>query len=64
MAFKCCPLSKSIRLSDEKAEKVVNPPQKPVASNKRRFSEIKFLPAKEISIPIKKHPARLTARVP
>lgn len=51
--------------SRAKVEKVVKPPQKPVANKSVWFSEIKlFFSERPISVPIKKQPMIFTRKVP
>lgn len=52
-------------LSIPYVEKVVRAPRKPVIKNKRKEGEIKSFSAPKVkTIPIRKHPRRLTINVP
>lgn len=57
------PTLKRLKVSSEKAEKVVKLPNKPMKRNSRILSEI--LPANSAKVnPIKKEPTALTTKVP
>ena len=59
-----CPLRNKSNVSIEKAEKVVNPPSKPVAKKSFISCETCPLPTSPKTIPIKKQPTMFTVNVP
>ncbi len=63
-AYKSCPSRIKLKVSFEKAEKVVNPPQIPVAKNSRISGDIFVLSLSANTSPIVKQPKIFTPKVP
>ena len=63
-AYKSCPSRIKLKVSLEKAEKVVNPPQMPVAKNNRISGDIFVLSLSPKTSPITKQPIIFTPNVP
>ena len=57
------PVSKKLAFSFIKVENVVNPPQKPVVSNRRVPGVSQLLEGNAETSPIRKHPKTLTVKV-